>query len=312
MDHTATERLLDRMGGQIWLTDGGLETAMIFLEGLELPQFAAFTLLDDAGGRAALERYFAGFLAEARQLGRGFVLGTPTWRASWGWGQVMGIAAEEIDALNRRSVAFAQDLRDRLAPDQPVLIEGMIGPHGDAYRPGRPLSADEAYDYHHRQVAVLADAGADLVTALTLASSAEAIGLAEAARETGVPVSLSFTLETDGRLPGGETLADAIAASEAATGGYAAWYGVNCAHPDHFTPALGGDHAGRIGLLRANASRQSHAELDEATELDDGDPHELATACAALAPGLPGLRVMGGCCGTDLRHVAAMGRHLGR
>lgn len=306
MSREATAALLARMGDRLHLTDGGLETAMIFHEGLDLPQFAAFTLLNTAEGVAAMRRYFTGFLDQAALLHMGFVLDTATWRASEGWGEVMGLSPGDIDRINREAVIFAQTLRDAHG-EGTALLNGVIGPHGDAYRPDSVLSPDEAFDYHHRQVGVLADAGVDMVTAVTISSTGEAIGIAEAAQDVGVPVALSFTVETDGRLIGGQTLAEAIAVTDAATEGYPAWFGVNCAHPDHFGPALRGDWTGRLGMIRANASRLSHAELDEATELDDGNPEELAMAYADLCRRLPGLRVLGGCCGTDLRHVAAIG-----
>lgn len=307
MPHHATSALLARMGGRLHLTDGGLETAMIFHEGLDLPQFAAFTLLGLPEGTAAMRRYFNGFLDQAAALNLGFVLDTVTWRASGGWGEVMNLPPGEIDRINRAAVAFAGALRDAHGAGDAIL-NGVIGPHGDAYRRDSVLSPDEAYDYHHRQVAVLADAGVDMVTAVTISSTGEAIGIAEAARDAGVPVALSFTVETDGRLIGGETLEAAVGVTDAATGGYAAWFGINCAHPDHFGPGLAGDWTRRLGAIRANASRLSHAELDEAAELDDGNPEELATAYQALRQRLPSLRVLGGCCGTDLRHVAAIGR----
>ena len=292
-----------------WLTDAGLETTMLFLEGLDLPQFASFPLLDSAKGREALTRYFNGLLDEAAALGCGFVLDTATWRASHGWGQVMGISPENIDGINRKAVDYAQELRAaRGAGQSDILIEGVIGPHGDAYAPGSVLNADAAQAYHARQVRVLAASGVDLVCALTISSTGESIGIARAAAEAGIPAVLSFTLETDGRLISGMGLDEAIMETDAATGGYPAWYGINCAHPDHFRAVLHGDWVGRIGSLRANASRQSHAELDEATELDAGNPEELARAYHDLQALLPGLRVMGGCCGTDRRHIAAIGR----
>ncbi len=297
--------ILKMTEGRLWLADGGLETAMIFLEGLDLPQFASFTLLSDDKGRAAMRRYFEGFLERAAALGTGFVLDTATWRASAGWGEVMGLSADEIDAANREAVAFARETAGGAGIE--VLVNGIIGPHGDAYAPDKVLSADEAQAYHARQVEVLTAAGVDMISAMTLSSTGEAIGIARAAREAGVPVSLCFTIETDGKLVSGQALADAIAQTEAATDGYALWYGINCAHPDLFRDVLSGDWLTRIGMVRANASRLSHAELDESTELDAGNPDELARQYRDLAEILPGLRVVGGCCGTDLRHVAAIG-----
>ena len=308
MAQDRTAALREQMGQGLHLTDGGLETALVFLQGIELPHFAAFPLLETEAGRAALTAYFTGFLDEAAALDMGFVLDTPTWRASAGWGARMGVSADAIDSANRGAVAFAEGLR---AGRRGVLINGVLGPHGDAYAPDQILTPDQAEAYHQRQVQVFAGAGVDLVSAVTISSTGEAIGVARAARAAGVPVVLSFTVETDGRLISGKSLAEAMAETDAATAGYTAWYGINCAHPDHFTPALQGEAVGRIGMIRANASRLSHAELDEALALDDGDPAELAASYHGLQAHLPGLLVLGGCCGTDLRHVAAIGRACG-
>lgn len=307
--HDRSKALLADIDGQLLLTDGGLETVMVFLEGLELPQFASFTLLDSAVGRAALIRYYAAFLDEAATQNAGFVLDTATWRASAGWGQVMGLEADQIDAVNRAAVALVLDLRaDRRSNGQTILINGVVGPHGDAYAPDQILSATAAQDYHRRQVEVLAASGVDLVSAVTISSLGESIGIAKAAQAVDVPVALSFTVETDGRLISGMSLEEAILRTDDATDGAPLWYGINCAHPDHFRHILSGDWVGRIGSLRANASRRSHAELDESTTLDDGDVAELALDYQNLLPLLPQLRILGGCCGTDLRHVAAIGQ----
>lgn len=303
-----TQSLRKDIGTDVFLTDGGLETVMVFLEGLDLPQFASFTLLDSADGRAALTRYYKSFLDEAAVQGAGFVLDTVTWRASAGWGQVMGIDAQTMDAINREAVAFVQAIRAARPASPRILINGVIGPHGDAYAPDQVLSADAAQKYHRRQVEVLASAGVDMISAMTISSQGEAIGIAKAAQVVGVPVALSFTVETDGRLISGMSLADAIHRTDDATDGAPLWYGINCAHPDHFRHILTGDWVARIGSVRANASRLSHAELDEAAELNAGNPAELARDYHQLLHVLPGLHVVGGCCGTDLRHVAAIGR----
>ena len=307
--HTKTQALRKEFGTEVFLTDGGLETVMVFLEGLELPQFASFTLLDSDEGRDALTRYYTAFLDGAAAQRAGFVLDTATWRASAGWGQVMGIDPDRMDAINREAVEFVKSLRsDRVGNGQTIMINGVIGPHGDAYAPDQVLSAKAAQDYHQRQVAVLAGAGVDMISAMTISSTGEGIGIGRAAQAVGVPVALSFTVETDGRLISGMSLADAIHRTDDATDGAPIWYGINCAHPDHFRHILTGDWVARIGSVRANASRLSHAELDEAAELDAGDPAELAREYHHLLHVLPGLHVVGGCCGTDLRHVAAIGR----
>lgn len=311
MTKNTTEALLTRTAGRPWLTDGGLETVMVFHEGFELPEFAAFPLLAEERGRARMAAYFDRFLDDAEDLGAGFVLDTATWRASHGWGAKLGLTPGQIEAANADAVGFAQDLRRaRQRPDD-IVINGVVGPFGDAYAPDRVLSVDEALAYHGPQVRALAAAGAEMISAVTMTSPGEAIGIAEAARRAGLPVVLSFTVETDGHLVTGASLPEAIAEADRATGGYPAWYMINCAHPDHFADRLAGDWTSRVGAVRANASRRSHAELDEASELDAGNPDELAQDYRRLQALLPNLRVLGGCCGTDHRHVAAIGRACG-
>jgi S-methylmethionine-dependent homocysteine/selenocysteine methylase len=294
-----------------WLTDGGLETAMIFHEGFDLPYFAAFTLLDTDMGRGALKRYFGNYARLARQAGTGLVLDTPTWRAGTVWGGVMGLDEARIREINRASVAFCAAFRnDWEDAGLPILLNGVIGPSGDGYAIERALTADEAFARHRVQAEALAEAGAELITAVTMTHSGEAIGVVRAAQTANVPVVVSFTVETDGRLASGEALPEAIAATDAATGDAPAYYMVNCAHPTHFSGVLVGDWVTRIGGVRANASRMSHSELDAATELDDGDPEEFGTLYRDLGKLLPNLRVIGGCCGSDHRHVGAASRHF--
>jgi homocysteine S-methyltransferase len=169
------------------------------------------------------------------------------------------------------------------------------------------MREDEAEGYHSEQIAILAATEVDLVHAMTITYAAEAIGIARAAASAGVPVAISFTTETDGRLPDGTSLADAIAAVDAATGGSPVYYGVNCAHPSHFASALpGGPIGARLRSIRANASRKSHAELDESPTLDAGDPVELAGDYLRLRAQHPSISILGGCCGTDARHMQAI------
>jgi S-methylmethionine-dependent homocysteine/selenocysteine methylase len=191
----------------------------------------------------------------------------------------------------------------------PMVVGGCVGPRGDGYVLEQAMRADEAEAYHREQIGVLAAAGADMINALTLTSSAEAIGVARAAAKCGLAAAVAFTVETDGRLPSGEPLGEAIEAVDAATGAAPAYFMVNCAHPSHFAAviaaALGRGEAwpARLGGVRVNASRRSHAELDALETLDDGDPGELGADVAALRRRLPSLTVLGGCCGADHRHI---------
>jgi homocysteine S-methyltransferase len=290
-----------------FVTDGGLETDLIFHRGVDLPHFAAFPLLGEARGRALLAEYYDGYAAVARAAGAGLMLEAATWRASADWGARLGYSTGALAAANRDSITLLAELRDRYAATIPeIVISGVIGPRGDGYRPDVRMEPSEAAAYHAAQVEAFAAAGADMVTAYTLTHTGEAIGVARAARDGGLRVAISFTVETDGRLPDGTPLEQAIGAVDEAE--RPDYYLVNCAHPEHIAPALAGPGAWRerIAGLRVNASTKSHAELDEAEELDEGDPAALAVAHGGLAPLLPGLSIVGGCCGTDARHVAAL------
>ncbi len=294
------------------LTDGGLETSLIFHQGLDLPCFAAFTLLDDEAGRAALRAYYAPYLALAAEHGVGFVLDTPTWRANPDWATRLGYAPDALDAANRAAVAFVRALAAETPGAAPIVISGAMGPRGDGYVAESLMTAGAAGEYHGRQLGAFADAGADMASAVTMTYAEEAIGIVRAAQAAGLPVAISFTVETDGRLPSGQALADAIEQVDAEPDGAAAYFMVTGAHPTHFEDVLDDDGPWRerIRGVRANASRMSHAELDEAEELDDGDPAELGAQYAALRARLPRLSVVGGCCGTDDRHVAAISAAL--
>jgi S-methylmethionine-dependent homocysteine/selenocysteine methylase len=306
---TAYRTQLPQLDRPVFLTDGGIETSLIFDEGIDLPDFAAFPLLDQPEGRAALERYFEAYIAIAVRDGAGIVLETATWRANPDWAARQGYGGEDLTRINREAVELLVDLRSQYeTPDTPIVISGCIGPRGDGYQPGSLMTADEARAYHRLQAETFAGTDADLVTAITMTYPAEAIGIVSAARDAGMPVVISFTVETDGRLPTGESLADAIRAVDEATDAYAAYYMVNCAHPTHFSSVLetDADWTSRLGGIRANASSMSHAELDEATELDAGNPAELAEQYRDLRRLAPSLRVLGGCCGTNHEHVGAI------
>jgi S-methylmethionine-dependent homocysteine/selenocysteine methylase len=298
---------LPQLQGSLFLTDGGLETTLIFHDRLELPHFAAFHLLKDEAGSAVLRRYFALYAEIARANGVGFILESPTWRASSDWGEKLGYSAAALASANARSIAMMQELRRAFqGPRTPFVVSGCVGPRGDGYDPGTVMSADEAQDYHAEQIGVFAGSDADMVTAITMTNAGEAIGVTRAAEAAGMPAAISFTVETDGRLPTGQGLAEAIAEVDEATGGAPAYYMINCAHPTHFDATLAGKGGwlDRIRGIRANASKRSHAELNEAPDLDDGDPVELGGQYRALVRRHPQIAVLGGCCGTDHRHIA--------
>ncbi len=299
---------LPQLDGGVFLTDGGIETTLIFHHDLELPAFAAFSLLEDDEGTDELRRYYAPYALLAREHGVGLVLESPTWRANPDWARELGYSLERLDELNRKAVALMEELRAEYAGEQPIVISGCVGPQGDGYAPDSMLTPDAAEGYHAVQIGTFADTAADMVTAITMTYVEEAIGVARAAAAVGLPSAISFTLETDGRLPSGQALGEAIQQVDDATGRAPAYYMINCAHPTHFEHVLdpGAAWSERIHGLRTNASTKSHAELDEAEELDEGDPADLAARHGALRSRLPRVNVLGGCCGTDHRHVGAI------
>ncbi len=289
------------------ITDGGLETTLIFHYGMELPDFAAFPLVETDSGRQALRRYYEPYLDLAQELDITILLDTPTWRASHDWGVRAGFDGERLADVNRGAVRLLAELISQ-RPDARALVSGAIGPRGDGCVVGEQMTAAQAEDYHAPQVQALTDGGAAMASVLTLSYPAEAVGVARAATAAGLPVVVSFTVETDGALPSGLSLADAVRQVDDETDAAPIYYMVNCAHPVHLQPALVGTEPWleRVQGVRANASRRSHAELDEATDLDRGDLDDLADGFRLLAASLPDLRVVGGCCGTDHEHVAAV------
>lgn len=300
---TARPAPLPQLDGGLWIADGGLETTLLFLDGIDLPHFAAFPLVETEDGRAVLNRYYQPYIGLAESRSLGIVLDTPTWRASLDWGARLGYDPARLESVNRRAVRLVAALLTGRATRS--VVNGAVGPRGDGYVVGDTMSVLEATGYHRMQARAFAAAGADMMTAVTMNYVEEAIGVASAAAEAGLPVVVSFTVETDGRLPSGMKLGEAISVTDAATDGAAAYFMVNCAHPTHFAGTLdeGGDWIRRVRGIRANASALSHAELDQATELDRGDPADLADRYRRLRTSVPSLAVVGGCCGTDHEHI---------
>jgi S-methylmethionine-dependent homocysteine/selenocysteine methylase len=308
-------RNLPQLNGTFCLSDGGMETTLVFHDKIELPEFSSIVMVASEDKRNHLRHYFAPYLKMAIEQGVGFVLESPTWRSSWGWAEALGFTPDELDQLNREAIDLLLALRQEYETAQtPIVVSGCIGPRGDGYVPDKRMTEKQAQDYHLRQVEVLADAGVDCVTAMTINYVEEAIGIALAARMVNVPSIISFTVETNGRLVTGESLEDAIKRVDVATESAPAYFMVNCAHPEHFEPVLDpdSDWVTRIGGIRANASKCSHQELDNSEKLDIGNPQELGEAYSHLTRLLPNIQVLGGCCGTDIRHIHAIAHHQQR
>ena len=299
---------LPQVDGDLYLAYCGMETDLLFNRGVDLPGFASYPLLESEEGRTTLAGYFRDMLSVARSHGAGVILESPTWVANRDRGAAIGYSPERLMELNKQAIGLMCDVRDADG-DLPTVISANIGPRDDAYAPREQMSADEAEAYHSEQIQALSVTDVDLISGYTVAYPAEAIGIVRAAKSFGLPVIISFTVETDGRLPTGDALGDAIEEVDEATGRYPAYYMINCAHPDHFSDILtGAPWMDRLRGIVANASRCSHAELDEAEDLDDGNPAELGRQLGKIRRRFPQINILGGCCGTDMRHISAIGR----
>lgn len=299
-------RALPHQSDMYFMAWTGMETDLIFNRGIDLPGFASFPLLEKPETREMLIAYAREQVALARKHRCGTILESATWIANADRAADLGYTPRDLERVNRDAIALLVEVRGD-ADD--VLVSANIGPRNDAYLPGETMSAAEAEDYHAAQIRSFVGTEVDVVSPYTFANAKEAIGVVNAARRVDLPCVVALTVETDGRLPSGQTVVDALAEIDAATDAAAAYFMINCAHPEHFAESL--PETDRLGGVVVNASRCSHAELDGATELEDGDPDELGQQVSALMRQLPSMRVFGGCCGTDMRHLEAMARAIG-
>ncbi len=305
--------LQQRIKGRLFLTDGGLETDFVFNKQIDLPHFAAFPLVENPEQAVLLDAYYREYMEIAKKAGTGFILESPTWRANPDWAYKLGYTESELIQVNRLAIEQLKRIRtDYENQIDLILISGMLGPRGDGYRVENAMTAAEASTYHGLQIRALKEAGADLISALTMNYTEEALGIVLAARDNSMPVVISFTVETDGDLTSGEGLKEAILKVDEESGGYPLYYMINCAHPSHFIDKLQGaaEWKKRIRGIRANASCKSHAELDESPVLDKGDAADLGRWHRELKELLPELSVFGGCCGTDATHVNSICEHV--
>jgi homocysteine S-methyltransferase len=318
MSRTKAEQMAERT----FLTMGGTETFLQFEQGFPLRDSCGFEVFDDDAAFDELTRQYLEPIAEAALAGgQGLLCDSIVWRASPDWFERLGFSPDDVARVNalavaRTRVAF-EGWRSRADVSEevmPILVSGDLGPRGDGYRvEPSGLTVEAARSYHRRQIGILAEVGVDLIQAMTMTNVSEAIGIALAAAEYDLPITLSATVETDGRLPEGSSLGDFIERVEQATEGAPLFYMINCAHPIHVMPTLaearatGASWLARLRGFRANASAKSHAELDNSTTLDIGDPDDLAGRIAAMQREFD-FKVVGGCCGTDARHLAAIAR----
>ncbi|MBK6589433.1 MAG: homocysteine S-methyltransferase family protein [Acidobacteria bacterium] len=291
-----------------YLTDGGLETTLVFLEGFDLPCFAAFDLLKDEKGYLALKGYYERYLNIAKNFGFGFVLESPTWRANPDWIERIGYPNLATTEVNRKAARLMFDLKEEFGePSTPIVVSGCVGTRGDGYQAESGMSPKEARDYHSEQIRAFGEVQVDMISAITMTNVEEASGIAAAAADARLPSVISFTLETDGKLPSGASLKEAIETVDSEVETPPIYYMINCAHPSHSADELilgrGQPWIERIRGVRANASRKSHAELDDSTELDRGEIDDFGSEHMWISDLLPQLKVFGGCCGTDEEHI---------
>lgn len=304
---------LPQLGGKLMTAGGGFETWLQYADGFTLREFCGFELINDARGLSCLRDYHRRIVEAAVANGFGVINEGLHYRASRDWGQLIGFSREALEEINMRGIAFYKDFaREYDSPETPMIVGGVIGPRGDAYNAGRTPDAAEAEDYHSEQILTFKKAGADLITALTFSSVQEAIGLARAAKAAGMPVVISFFLSKGGALRGGETLEEAIASVDKATGSAPAYYMINCTHPTEFEPGLtSGEWTKRLGGFMPNAVAMETLDLCKLGHLEDGDPEELGGQMAGLARRFSHVNVWGGCCGTDGRHIGQITQQVG-
>ncbi len=296
-----------------YLTEGGTETEIMYKYGFELPEFAVFPLLDQPRAVTELRGMYARYLDTAARHGVGVIMGGLDYRASPDWAALLGYSRESLAEMQLRSIDFLRDVAKPYEGQLPsLLFAGIIGPRGDAYTVDDTITAEEAEEYHSEQMATLARAEVDLVEALTFNSVPEAVGVARAAARCGLPVSISFTLDSTSRLHSGPSLKDAIeTVDELANEDRPAFYGINCSHPFEFMPALEpGGWFERVRSLRPNAAMMDKISLCTLGHLEIGDPAALGELMGGLARRFPHIDIWGGCCGTWETHLDEIARNV--
>jgi len=302
-----------RLENKFYLTEGGSETEILYKWSFELPEFAMFTLLDDPEADNVIRGMFRRYFDVAAEHGTAMLLNGHDYRASPDWGAKLGYSSEDLRNVQHRVIRFLDDLRAEYADRvSDVYIAACIGPRGDAYGTGGDISADESEDYHSVQLHNLDGTAADMAVAATFNNVPEAIGVIRAANSIGIPIGVSLTLTPEGRLRSGPSLREAIETIDEASGGGAVWFGTNCAHPVEFEPALAdaGPWLERLRYIRPNAAKMDKIALCSLGHLEDGDPVELGQQMGEVARRFPRVDILGGCCGTDERHLSQIAQNV--
>ena len=298
--------------GRFYLSEGGSETELMYKYGFELPQFAMFPLLDNPDAVAKMQEMFRSYLDVVAKNGMCALMGGLDYRASPDWGELLGYSPQGLANANHQSIAFLREIAKEYASDIPeILIQGLIGPRGDAYERNVTITENEAEDYHSVQLETLKEADVDLAMALTFNNIPESIGVARAAAKIGVPLGISLSLDSSSKLNSGPELADAITIIDAETDRSAAFFSINCSHPVEYEPAIvPGEWMNRVRGVRPNASKMEKIELCQIGHLEEGDPEELGMLCGDLAKRYPHMDIWGGCCGTWNTHLDEIAKNL--
>ncbi|WP_286238828.1 homocysteine S-methyltransferase family protein [Neptuniibacter halophilus] len=291
--------------GRLYLTEGGTETEIMYKYGFELPHFAMFPLLDNPAAVTKMRDMFRYYLDVVAKHKLCALIGGLDYRASPDWGKLLGYSDAGLAEANLQSIDFLRDVAAEYAHDiEQTLIQGLIGPRGDAYQQGHTITAEAAEDYHAIQLTTLKKAGVDLALAITFNNVEESIGVARAAKTIGVPLAISLTLNRNSTLGDGTPLADAIEQIDQATDHSVEFYSINCSHPIEYEPAIdGGPWLQRVRGVRPNASKMEKVALCKIGHLESGDPVELGEQCGELAKRYPHMDIWGGCCGTWDQHL---------
>jgi len=259
---------LPQLGNSLFLTDGGLEHALTFDDGVEVPGFITFDLLRHGPGRALLRRYFADYAEIACVHGVGAVLESPTVRANTDWGANLGYDARALAQANRKAIGLLLEIREAFESDgTQIVISGNVGPRANTYHQSSRMAAYQAAQYHAPQVRTLSQTAADMISASGMTYADEAVGIALVAAAYAMPVAISFRLRGDGRLPSGETLAEAIGRVDCEAPHTRAYYMIECAEPAQFAAVIGSGRGWpeRIRGLRLVA--RSRSDIADATRL---------------------------------------------
>lgn len=291
--------------GHYYMCEGGTETEVMYKHGFSFPHFAVFELLKDTKAVAALKRMYQDYFEVVAKHNMSALVGGLDYRASPDWGALLGYSAEGLADINHQSIEFLRNIAvDYSNNIENILIQGLIGPRGDAYETNHSITEAEAQDYHSVQLQTLKSANVDLATAMTFNNVPESIGVARAAVEADVPLCISLSLDGSSNLNSGPSLAEAITTIDAATDSSVAFFMINCVHPLEYEPALADEQwITRIRGVRPNASVMDKLSLCTIGHLEAGNPTELGKQMGDLMQRYPHMDICGGCCGTWDTHL---------